>query len=289
MSKTKEVNAAIDIEGDPIVEGQIVVRQETPVARVNPFSHLISKLDLSSGSSGLDTASFLAVLEESRKEEDRQARREFNIAMARAQSECQAVVRAAEVNLGKDKGGYKYAALEDIDEMLRPIMTKYGFSVTYDRVPRQAEGGGMIITGTLRHSGGHEITGSFALPLDSGPGRNNLQAAGSTDSYGRKYILMGFFNIVRKNADDDGFAAGIIPVTGEQAAKLIQLVDEAKIATSKDHAERRAEVKAWFTDVLSYDITSYTAIRQEDYARLARMLKSLADKAAAATKEEMKV
>lgn len=287
------------IETDPVVEGQIVLHQDAPLTTL-PADGAVSAqaamamIELSRREGGQIDIETLRELRGMAKElRDEERLQWFSRELAAAQSECQAVVKAAEVKLskpgGEDKGGYKYAANEDIDEMLRPVMTKYGFSVTYDREPRQGDGGGFNVTGTLWHRSGHFIKASFPLPLDSGPGRNNLQAAGSTDTYAQKYILIGFFRIVRKNADDDGFAAGATPIGQDQAARLIELVDEAKIAAGKDHAERRAAVKAWFTDVLSYEIGAYTHIRQEDYPRLARMLKSLADKAAAAAREEMKV
>lgn len=213
--------------------------------------------------------------------------------MAAAQAEMQPVVRSAEVKLSKvgetDKGSYKYAALEDIDEMLRPIMTRYGFSITYDRAPRANDGGGYVVTGTLWHRSGHHITAQFSMSLDSGPGRSNAQAAGSTDTYGRKYILLGFFNIVRKNEDDDGLTAGGQPIGRDQAARLKELVDEAHIATGTTADERRASVTRWFNDTINYSIKSYTDIRQEDYARLARLLKSLADQSADKVAKEMQV
>lgn len=147
--------------------------------------------------------------------------------MSSAQAEMQPVVRASEVNLGAGKGSYKHASLDDIDEMLRPIRTKYGFSITSDRIPRPGDGGGFVIISTLWHRSGHSITASFPLPLDSGPGRNNLQAAGSTDSYGRKYNALALFDIVRKNQDDDG-KGGSQDLTEAQIAELESLIVETK-------------------------------------------------------------
>lgn len=147
--------------------------------------------------------------------------------MSAAQAEMQPVVRASEVNLGVGKGSYKHAALDDIDDMLRPIRTKYGFSITSDRVPRVGDGGGFVIISTLWHRSGHSITASFPLPLDSGPGRNNLQAAGSTDSYGRKYNALALFDIVRKN-DDDGVAGGRHFIREDQIAQIAALIKETE-------------------------------------------------------------
>ena len=229
-----------------------------------------------------DVEKLKALTEMQERAEDRQALRAFAVDMAAAQSECQAVVRSAEVKLGKageDKGGYKYAGLDTIDEMIRPIMTKYGFSVTYDRAPRQGDGGGFNVTGTLWHRGGHSITASFPLPLDSGPGRNNLQAAGSTDTYAQKYILIGFFRIVRRNDDDDGFAGGVMPLSTDaegrkKAERLRQLVEEAGIgADSETPLDRKAARVGWFHERLDYQITNYLDIRQEDYPKMVRLLR----------------
>lgn len=232
--------------------------------------------------SSFDVEKLRALTEMQERAEDRQAQRAFNRDMASAQAECQAVVRGTEVKLIKDgesKGAYKYASLDAIDEMIRPIMTKYGFSITYDRAPRQGDGGGFVVAGTLRHREGHEITASFALSLDSGPGRSNAQAAGSTDSYGRKYILLGFFNIVRRNEDDDGVANGLLPLNTDaegrkKAERLRTLVTEAGIGTdAKTDLDKRAAVLGWFHERLDYEVTNYLDVRQEDYARLVRLLR----------------
>lgn len=282
------------------IEGQIVVRQETPLALLRPDGAVsaqaaMAMIELSRRESGQIDIETLRELRGMAKElRDEERLQWFSRELAAAQSECQAVVKAAEVRLTKagsteDKGGYKYAANEDIDEMLRPVMTRYGFSVTYDREPRQADGGGFNVTGTLWHQSGHFIKASFPLPLDSGPGRNNLQAAGSTDTYAQKYILIGFFRIVRKNADDDGVAAGGAPIGKDQAGRLVQLMDEARVAPGPGEDERRAQRKVWFGETLSYPVSKFTDIRQEDYPRLARLLKSLGDKIKETADAEMQV
>jgi ERF superfamily len=224
---------------------------------------------------------------------DEEKIQKFARAMSAAQKEMQPVIRAAEVRLSKagsaeDKGSYKFASLEDIDEKLRPIYTKYGFSVTFDRVPRPQDGGGYVVTGTLWHDGGHFITASFSLGLDSGPGRSNAQAAGSTDSYGRKYILLGFFNIVRKNEDKDGSVDDDALVTHEEAMQILKLVGEADVADGETSIDgRRAKIGRWLDDLLGYPLPKgYASIKLEDGIRVRRVLTSLkASKQAAKAKE----
>lgn len=281
---------------EPTAEQSVAVRPPSDVAasQDDAASHIAvqmatAAIEMSRRKSGeIDVEALREIRGMARELRDEGRLQWFSRDMSAAQAEMQPVVRNAEVKLGEGKGGYKYADLEAIDEMLRPIRTKYGFSITSDRVPR-ADGGGFVITSTLWHRSGHFITSSFPLPLDSGPGRNNLQAAGSTDSYGRKYNALAFFDIVRKNQDDDGFAGGGNPVGKDQAARLKQLVEEAGIATGDTPEARKTAVMAWFKETISYPIHAYTDVRQEDYPRIARLLKSLADKAEAEAAKEMQV
>jgi hypothetical protein len=165
--------------------------------------------------------------------EDRQAERDFASALRAAQAEVKQVERLGFVDLTKAgerpkegaQRGYRFARDEDLDKMLRPIMDKYGFSIFYDRAPR--DGGGLVVTATLLHVGGHSKTSSFPLPIDTGPGRNNLQALGSTDSYAHRYLKEGFFSIVRKGRDDDGVAAGMKFITQIEADELRELCKQA--------------------------------------------------------------
>ena len=252
----------------------------TPVEDRNIQSAI---LELVSRHPDLDTDKVRALIDMQHAMEDRAAERAFNRDMSKAQARCQAVVREREAKMG-DKGSWKYADLAAIDLMLRPIMTEFGFSITYDRKPRSGDGGGLEIIGTLRHRDGHSITASFPLALDSGPGRNNAQAAGSTDSYGRKYVLLGLFNIVRKDEDTDGVDAGGQPLRADEkhgrdkALRIKELVDRSgvveKIVADSDAPMKREDaLRSYLKDILRYEVATYLDVRQEDYDRLIRLLR----------------
>ncbi len=272
---------AMTIADNPLTAAQdVAVREEAVPAVASQGEQVRSMiLDLARDST-FDVEKLRALTEMQEHAEDRQALRERDRDLASAQGECKAVARRGEAKLVKDgveKGSWYFAKEEDVDDMLRPIMSKYGFSLTTDRKPRQGDGGGFEITGTLRHrSGAPPITSSFPLPLDTGPGRNNLQAAGSTDSYGRKYIKLGFFDIPRKGMDDDGVAGGGQPITLDEAALIKKLVDEAGIGDGLDADERKSVIVEWFNDMLGYALPKgYVSIRQEDSVRVRRALLSL--------------
>lgn len=244
----------------------------------------------------LDEKKFVVMKDAVKEWRAEEAERAFNWDMSLAQAEMEPVVRRLEVKLEKADGtnagqGYKVADALDIDEMIRPIYTKYGFSVTHNRRARETDGGGFVVMSTLRHRGGHSITAEFPIALDNGPGRNNAKAAGSTDTYGRKYNILGLFNIVRKNEDNDGgLATGGQPVTFDEAAVIKKLVDEAGIGDGLGADERKLIIVEWFNEILGYALPKgYASIRQEDSVRVRRTLLSLKARRLTSREQEVKI
>lgn len=180
----------------------------------------------------IDVAKLRALLEMQREIIADDAKTQFTRALHKAQAEIPAVDKNGTVSLGIGKGSYQFATFEDMNKVLRPVMARHGFTISFDMATKPGEGGGAIITGTLTHEAGHSRTASIPLALDSGPGRNNLQAMGSTLSYGKRYLCEMFFNIVRKGADDDGVAAGMKFIGPGQLAELEKLLTD----TNSDHS-----------------------------------------------------
>lgn len=153
----------------------------------------------------------------------------FQSAFAAMAPELPQVEKRGNVELirdGKKLGGYKYARWEDIDEIVRPILFKHGFSLSFSQ--RIDGNGRQILIGTLMHSGGHAITSERPIIPDPGPGRNNAQAEGSGLTYAKRYIGEGLLNIVRRGVDDDGIAAGLTPLDDSQVKELTGLIKQTK-------------------------------------------------------------
>lgn len=172
----------------------------------------------------IDVAKLEALLRMQREIVADDARVQFNAALHAAQAEMPRVKKNGTIDMGS-KGSMRFATWEDVDTALRPILDRHQFSLSFDT--QQRDGGGSVIVGTLQHVAGHSRIASFSLPLDSGAGRNNLQAAGSTLSYGRRYIAEMLFNIVREGADDDGKRGGTKFISDVQANELRALAKDA--------------------------------------------------------------
>lgn len=204
---------------------EIVTATQKQVTHTTQTEHesFMSML-VSAASSGAQIEHLAKLMELKERHEKAEAEKDFNIDYAAMSEEIPRVPRNGVVTLAKDGkvlGSYNFARYEDIDRVVRPIMSKYGFSMTFDAQPRQAEGGGVIVTGYLRHRGGHVISASIDITLDSGPGRSNNQARGGSISYGRRYVTEMLLNIVREGADTDDNSDFIAPDTAKQIEELL--------------------------------------------------------------------
>lgn len=119
-----------------------------------------------------------------------------------------------------------YAKWEDINEAIRPLLFAHGFALNF-RVARTDAT--VAITGILSHEHGHAEETTLDLPVDTGPGRNAVQAVGSSVSYGKRYTAIALLNItsrLRQDRDDDGKAAGGL-ITAADVRSLEALIKSA--------------------------------------------------------------
>lgn len=212
--------------------GDLALRQDRTISiGEGPGAVLTAVVQLARDPS-VDAAKVEAFLRMQERMEDREAERLFNQAFVRLSSRMPQVEKLGTVQLkrkdGTDGGSYKFAKWEDMDRILRPLLIEFGFALTFDSEPRPNEGGGLIVTGHLIHEAGHSRSATISLALDTGAGRNNLQAGGSTLSYGKRYVAEMLLNIVRKGDDDDGKLGGTRFISGEQCRQIEDLIELTK-------------------------------------------------------------
>jgi len=178
----------------------------------------------------------------------KQAEQAFNTAMAAMQADIPAIAERKEIKgrtkEGKEFSTGKYATLEDIVDVVRPIMHKYGFAVSFRVGQTQAM---ITVTGVLMHKDGHREETSMTLAADTSGSKNAVQAIGSSVSYGKRYVLCAMLNIATRGEDDNGYAATPhTPVTETQAKQLRNLYDRMK-------PEDQDRVFTMFGDVTELD------------------------------------
>jgi len=166
---------------------------------------------------------------------DRNAKSAFTAALALMQPELPVVDRKGKIVIHKKDAekipenviqSTPYALWEDINDAIRPILAKYGFALSF-RVKKEADR--VEVTAILSHREGHSEETMLSLPMDSTGSKNNVQAIGSSTSYGKRYTACSLLNITSRGEDDDGAAAGAEDlISDEQRDQLLALADEVK-------------------------------------------------------------
>lgn len=111
-----------------------------------------------------DIAKMQALLDMQERIMKKQAEIDFSAAMSRLSGKLAEVKirRKNSVSYKKGEEAFKFATYEAIDAAIRPLLAEEGFSLSFTSEPRQGDGGGAVITGTLSHAGGalqHRIYG----------------------------------------------------------------------------------------------------------------------------------
>lgn len=148
-----------------------------------------------------------------------EARRIFDQALADCQAEMPVVAKDRQIT-----GRNKYASLEHIERTIRPVYQKHGFTPTYNTQNGPGENEMTVIATFAHRESGHREQRSIAVPFDPSGGKNGIQARGSAYSYGQRYLLCKFFNIIIAEEDTDGNAPQRL--TDEQVLTLREMCQQ---------------------------------------------------------------
>jgi len=206
-------------EAEPYNEPkEVVVREESGLENADP----LFRLAIQEGK--VDALERLIALRE--KEEERQAKKEFDRHFAEMQSELPVIKKNAR--------GYSsdYAELNYMIKLCKPIISKHGFCYWWSETK---DDNGKLITITI--SGwGYAKTNSFPVPmLEKTNQMNSVQVMGAMTTYGHRYTFKAGFGISEEGEDTDGdltFYDGVMysdqVIRLERCATLEQLATEFK-------------------------------------------------------------
>jgi hypothetical protein len=171
----------------------------------------------------MDTLEKLFALQE--RYEANEARKQYVAALAAFKAQGLRVHKDRTVSQGAGRPTYKHATLSNIIETIAPALADHGLSATWST---SQEPHGITVTCILRHAAGHMESVSLTGQPDAGPGRNNIQAIGSTITYLQRYTLMAITGVAASDQDDDGTGNNSAAhyVTNEQAAEITELLHE---------------------------------------------------------------
>lgn len=199
-----------------------------------PTTMDLMRMALAQGPEGITALERLAALKE--REDARSARAAFFEAMTGFRAECPPIPKTRtnaqfQVNRNGVKQPAKYAALETIDLVARPVAARFGLAWTWNT--RVNKAGMMRVTCRVSHVEGHFEETSVTMPCESSAGSSAQQKYGSAQTYGMRYSLVAALGLTTADEDTDGAAPrgraqpdGPEFLTDEQVANLDDLIEE---------------------------------------------------------------
>ncbi len=153
--------------------------------------------------------------------------------LASALVKFQAEVKDAERTKSSYNG--KYADLEQIYSIIRPLLTKHGICFKQDLVSQIA--GEVKIRTWLIHTSGQYMVSELTVSVPAGQGKtNSLQQVGVAASYARRYAIMGAVGITQRDEDDDADSLTEQPKALPQAKQQQQKEKPKVILINHDQA-----------------------------------------------------
>jgi hypothetical protein len=131
--------------------------------------------------------------------------RGFNTSLVLAQGEMEPI----NADASNPQTRSKYATFSHLDQAIRPIYTKHGLAPSFNTEP-SGEPNTILVVGLLGHRDGHVRRYSIPMPIDTKGAKGTeymtrTHATGSAFSYGKRYLLIGMFNLtIDDEHDDDG-------------------------------------------------------------------------------------
>lgn len=244
---------------------------ETLPAVIGPSERFAAIMKLAADPN-IDVGKITALIELDRGMQRDQAKREFDLAFAELSATLPRITKKGEVKYPENKNqpngpmvkAFNYAKFEDILELVQPLLNLHRFQIAFDTEPHSD--GKITVIGFLRHAAGHEISAKFGpLMLDTSGGKNNIQAVGSTFSYGKRYCLTALLNLVFEGEDDDGVRGGTIMIDAASVKTLSDMI----MATSDDEKPIKLDGFLKFMQV-----ETLADIQVVDYPKAQNMLMS---------------
>lgn len=176
---------------------------------------------------------------------ERQAKTAYATAMAAAKAEIMPVVR----NKRNDQTKSNYADLAAIADAIDPIITKHGFSLTFDTDECPKPNHQRVVCDVF-HSSGHTRRHHADIP-DDGAGfkgtanKTATHAFGSSNSYGRRYLKIMIFDVATKDDNDGNRPRPTVPMS--------ELITEEQAAALRTALEFKGRTEADFCQIMKSD------------------------------------
>lgn len=175
-----------------------VIKKDSLPAQMNEGATLLQVIQNAAQNPQADIEKMERLMAMYERVEAKRAEADFSADMAQMQAELPSIGER-----GDAAGRYKFALWEDINTAIKPILSRYGFALTF----RTDFADGIAVTGVLTHRSGHREETTIKLPADASGNKNAVQAVASSVSYGKRYTASALLNLTSHGEDDDAFSA----------------------------------------------------------------------------------
>lgn len=241
---------------------------------INPETLLLKAIE--TGQSVDTIERLLALRERLQAEASAQAYRQARLAVQR---EAPKILKTQSVKDKYGKERYKYATLEQITDVYKPLLVRNGFSYRYDT---DAVSGAVTVIMTISHIGGHDETNRFRVPIDPGAFMSEPQKYESAMSFAQRICFRNGFGIITGQNDTN-----TEPVNGDIGTIRNHENEPDRISSNSNehrHLEARISelgldrdrVKTWCKR--RWDVEHFPDLSPSQYRELLRKLPEFAEK-----------
>lgn len=210
-------------------QGSIIERAQPILPAVQPFDiegMFRFALEKSAGPEAMTT--LMNIRRELNAEASKKA---FDEALSAFQCECPTITKTKSVPTKSGDTAYKYAPIEMVEQVIRPIERKHGFTHTFN-TDTASQPGWVIATCIVTHCAGHTRESVIKLPLGTKTGiMSDTQVYAGALTFANRRALANVYGLVLAGEDLDGAMhkprpAG--PTAAASASRQPEVVDGTK-------------------------------------------------------------
>jgi hypothetical protein len=156
----------------------------------------------------VDSKSAVEVIKElramQREDQERRAKFDFDAALSRFQADCPVIYKTIAVPDRAGKTAYKFAPIEQIEEVIRPLERASGFTHTFNQ-DVESQPGWVIARCTVSHVGGHSRDTVSKFPLGTKTLiMSDTQVYAAALTFANRRTLANAYGLVIAGDDRDG-------------------------------------------------------------------------------------
>lgn len=165
----------------------------------------------------------------------------------------------------------KYAPLNDILNLVRPLLSKHGLSVLQSPSSPSGDGQNITVTTLIVHESGEWIESD---PLTLKADKATAQGAGSAITYARRYALSAMLGISSED-DDDGNYATQQTKQAEKVQNNTQQHPTSRQANQESNTATENQIKAIYAIFKAIGVEDDDKIKEEVGAMLRHDIRSM--------------